>query len=86
METRKAKLPDGSLVTWHMFFTDADGDPMALVEMAGGNIRTVHASWVEFQSAQQGVHPTPLTLFGMRVEIANWLKPNQWFIRPSRRG
>ena len=59
METRKAKLPDGSLVIWHMFFTDADGDPMALVEMAGGNVRTVHATWVEFQSAQQGVHLTP---------------------------
>ncbi len=38
------------------------------------------------RAAEQGVHPTPLTLFGMRVEIANWLKPGQWFIRPSRRG
>ena len=30
--------------------------------------------------------PDTATLFGMRVEIANWLKPGQWFIRPSRRG
>ena len=37
-------------------------------------------------TAQQSVHPTPLTLFGMKVEIANWLNPGQWFIRPSRRG
>ena len=38
------------------------------------------------EAAQPSVHPTPLTLFGMRVELANWLKHNQWFIRPSRRG
>ena len=36
-------------------------------------------------ATQQSVQRTPLTLFGMRVEIANWLKPGQWFIRPSRR-
>lgn len=41
---------------------------------------------VEKESAQHSVHPTPLTLFGMRVEIANWLNAGQWFIRPSRRG
>ena len=38
------------------------------------------------EAVEHSVHPTPLTLFGMRVEIANWLKPGQWFIRPSRRG
>jgi len=38
------------------------------------------------QAVEQSVHPTPLTLCGMRVEIANWLNPGQWFIRPSRRG
>lgn len=42
--------------------------------------------WLEEKAAQQGIHPTPLTLFGMRVEIAKWLKPGQWFIRPTRRG
>jgi len=55
METRKAKLPDGSLVTFHMFFIAADSEPMALVEMAGGNIRQVCATWVEFLPAQQDV-------------------------------
>lgn len=47
-ETRQAKLPDGEIVTWHMFFVDSDGDPMALVEMRGGNVRKVYATWVEF--------------------------------------
>jgi len=36
-------------------------------------------------AAQHSAQRTPLTLFGMRVEIANWLKPGQWFIRPPRR-
>lgn len=25
------------------------------------------------------------TLFGMRVVIANWLNPGEWFMRPQRR-
>ena len=41
--------------------------------------------FIQRNAAQHGVHPTPLTLFGMRVEIANWLNLGQWFIRPLRR-
>jgi hypothetical protein len=36
-------------------------------------------------AAQHHMHGTPLTLFGLPVEIATWLKPGQWFLRPSRR-
>ena len=39
---------------------------------------------VRDDDADKSATPTPLTLFGMRVKIANWLKPGQWFIRPAR--
>jgi hypothetical protein len=41
--------------------------------------------WCQWKATQQNTHSTPLTLFGMRVEISNWLKPSQWFICQSRR-
>lgn len=54
--TRKAKLPDGSLATWHLFFVDRNHDPLALVEMAGGVVRTVPAGWVEFLPEEENPH------------------------------
>lgn len=47
-EPRQAKLPDGEQVTWHMFYVDRHGIPMALVETCGGVVRTVPATWIEF--------------------------------------
>jgi len=53
---RKAKLPDGSVILFHMFFADADGNPSAIVETLGGSVKTVPSTWVEFlQPAKQSV-------------------------------
>ena len=47
--TRSAKIA-GELVTWHMFYVNDKGDPMALVETDSGLIREVYATLVEFSS------------------------------------
>lgn len=45
---RKAKLPDGSVVSVHLIYADADRKPAALVEPKNGRLRAVPASWLEF--------------------------------------
>jgi hypothetical protein len=47
-ETRKATLPSGDYVTCHLFFADARGAPMAVVEYDNGKVEAVPATWVNF--------------------------------------
>lgn len=48
-DKRPARLPSGSPCTWHQFFVNAAGEPMALVEAESGDVSTVPASWVKFE-------------------------------------
>lgn len=46
-KTRQAVDPDGSDITWHMFFVGENNNAMALIEKAGV-VRTCPATWVQF--------------------------------------
>ena len=86
-EKRKAKLPDGELVDFHMFFVDKDGNPRALIEMNWGEVRDLPAQWVEFVSIQPYALDDQIQIFAIdlktneRFEITDlyWFEEN--FVR-----
>jgi len=90
---KTTKLPDEHVETitvethndWNVFILRQSTIGNAQRPAVDNSIVMTQDQLAKLVATQQNAHPPPLTLFGMRVEIANWLKPGQWFIRPSRR-